>query len=136
MAGIGGVATCCLSAVTRPKTMIESGNDARHVVCRETVVVPDILTLARRAEQGSPGEHVSLSACERVSSCALNCCAPERGSSEDRTEGIRQTGRSSRGGSGSGTGMTRDWEIGAGVVLVRRQGWRQGRRGEILGGEW
>lgn len=37
-AGIGGVATCWLSAVARSKTVIESGNDARHVVCRETVV--------------------------------------------------------------------------------------------------
>lgn len=46
--------------------MIESGNDARHVVRRETVIVPDILTPGSTSRAGQPGrtcQPVSLRAC-------------------------------------------------------------------------
>lgn len=98
----GDMLSVRLSAVTRPKTMIESGNDARHVVCRETLVVPDILTLAPRA--GQPGrtcQPVSLRACVIV--CPKLLCTRE--GDHRRTE-QREYGRRA-GAAGAGTGAGR-----------------------------
>lgn len=72
--------------------------------------MPDILNPSPPHEQGSPGEPVSLSACEAASVCdrVSQAAVHQKGVMEPDSR-IRQTGRSSRGGSGSGTGMTRDW---------------------------
>lgn len=103
--------------------------------------MPDMLNPSPPHEQGSPGEPVSLSACEAASVCdpyVPSSCPSEgdKGVMEpDRA--IRQTGRNSRGGSGSGTGMTRDWRDWHRCIgeMSGCQDWKKGNGGVRFWGD-